>query len=76
MGKLYKLTRGSVSVIRTDKASVEEAQKSGFSLVGEVREVNNGYEIVTTAVSFDDLSTEKRPRAPRHVGESESGGNE
>jgi hypothetical protein len=43
---LYKLTKGSVSVIRRDQAGIDEAKAQGFILDGEVVEVNRGYEIV------------------------------
>ena len=33
---MYKLTKGSLSLIRTTKAECKELEKQGFVLVGEV----------------------------------------
>ena len=40
---LYKLTKGTISVIRTTKDSVDEAIADGYKLDGEV---NERYEII------------------------------
>jgi hypothetical protein len=48
--KLFKLTKGSVSVIRRDQAGIDEAKAQGFTLDGEVIEVNGGYEPVYAKV--------------------------
>jgi hypothetical protein len=41
MSKLYKLTKGTVSVIRKDRAGVEEAKANGYALDGECDEQYN-----------------------------------
>jgi hypothetical protein len=40
---MYKLTKGSVSIIRQDEAGVKEAEANGYKLDGEC---NEAYEII------------------------------
>lgn len=61
---LYKLTKGTISVIRTDKASVAEAVKDGYRLDGEV---NEAYEVVNP-VPFFGAETETKEEAPKKRG--------
>lgn len=66
MSKLYKLTKGTVSVIRKDRAGVQEAIATGYSLDGEC---NEAYEIVNPSPIFEDHEPAVRePSEPKRRG--------
>jgi len=52
---LYKLTKGTLSRIRTDKKGIDELLKNGYTLDGEV---NKKYEVVN-ANPFADKEPKK-----------------
>lgn len=60
---LYKLTRGTVSVIRSDKAGVQEAIARGYAMDGEVIEDDGAYRIVNPSPIFDEDAPMPRPKA-------------
>lgn len=49
---MYKLTKGSVSIIRKDAKGVEEAEKAGFVLMGSCDE------------NYDIIDPDARPELP------------
>lgn len=51
MSKLYKLTKGTISVIRYDKKGVDEEISNGYALDGECDEK---YEIINARPEFLD----------------------
>ena len=53
---LYKLTKGTVSVIRVNHADVKQAEADGYKLDGEV---NEAYEVVNPYPRFDDIEPAK-----------------
>ena len=55
---LYKLTKGTLSIIRTNKASVYDAEADGYKLDGEV---NEAYEVINPS-PFDEHASRKNSR--------------
>jgi hypothetical protein len=54
---MYKLTKGSVSIIRQDEAGVKEAETNGYKLDGEC---NEAYEVTNSSPSFStEAATEE-----------------
>ena len=49
----FKLTKGTVSVIRTTKEGVQEALASGYAMDGEVTEENGVYRVINPAPIFE-----------------------
>ena len=65
--KLYKLTKGSVSVIRRDEAGIKEAEAKGFTFDGEVEEVNGEYvRVYPKAETPEKKSKGRRYESPDH----------
>lgn len=53
---LYKLTKGTVSVIRMNLADVRKAEADGYKLDGEV---NEAYEVTNPYPRFDEAELSK-----------------
>jgi hypothetical protein len=53
---LYKLTKGTISVIRQNREGVKQAEADGYKLDGEV---NEAYEVVNPYPRFDDPAPAK-----------------
>ncbi len=70
---LYKLTKGSVSVIRRSKEGIREAEDQGYVLEGEVYEANGGYELVTEKAEIVEPKRKGRARA-ESIDQAESDG--
>lgn len=70
--KQYKLTKGTISRIRTNKAGVDELLKEGYSLDGEVVQEGNSYRVVSSSVVFDDDEKAKAAKTAREALEAEA----
>jgi len=59
---LYKLTKGTVSVIRVNREGVRQAEADGYKLDGEV---NEAYEVINPYPRFDEPEPAKAEEPKR-----------